>query len=287
MRSLVGTHVHSAYNVTASPSGAADVVKPAKATVAAVVFSAPIIAASDANTSRGGTRSSGLASGGRVADVGRRSATQDNVDAMAGVTPPMPVSEKTAGNTGNSPGTTTNGSGIWDKFQSARHAGSVTVGFPVGCPAVDAVWPAASMHAAVSVPVQPDAPLTISVVSSKSVEAASSVPLAPTTKVVSVADTIIPTGREASSGFSMPHDVTLTAREQVAASRDTIRSVSDSTKVSPGSVASVGVDSHTTVNVAGYFTRNVSFDMAPAAFTTTTDTIGKPGADGSNVGVLH
>jgi len=113
---------------------------------------------------------------------------------------------------------------------------------------VDATWPIASTHDAISVPLQPEAPATVNSSSSSSV---GGLLVAPAVNAVARVDTIMTAGRDANAGLDVAHDFTLTARVQVAGSRDVTRSVSAGVNMPPGSAVSVGVDAHVTANVVG------------------------------------
>jgi len=131
------------------------------------------------------------------------------------------------------------------------------------------------MHDAISVPVQPDAPLTVNASSNKSVGTASELPLAPTDSDVAGDDTVMPDGRDARDASDVAHEVVLMVRVQVAASCDSTRNVGAGDSSPPGSAVSVVDDgAQDTANVAGYVRLTSSVDAAPAALTTTTDTTG-------------
>jgi len=116
---------------------------------------------------------------------------------------------------------------------------------------VDAVWPAASTHVTVSVPTQPDAPLTATASSDKYESMASGIPLASTTSADDGVEAVIPVGRDASAGLEVAHDVRLMARVHAAASRETTRSIGAGTNTPPGNAAVTGVDAHDTAILAG------------------------------------
>ena len=205
----------------------------------------------DASTSRDDTKSSDLLSGGAVTEMGSSSAKQESVEAMVEPcsSPRPPSSVNAAVRVGSSSGTTMNGAGTLDTFQLARQPASVTTG--LGCPAVDALCPTASMHDAVRVPAQPDAPVTVSASSSRSVDTATALLLAPTTSAAAGADAAMPVGRAAAARFDAVHAVMLIARLQDAASRDSTRSVGAGANTPPGSVVAATTDSHDTANVTG------------------------------------
>ena len=249
-RSPLGVQVHSAYTINACPSGAACADKPAKATPAQLAFAVVMVAETDDSTIRGDTNSSDLFIVGGVADAGSSTARQDSaVDAIVGVlAPSVPTIANTAGRAGNTSGTTTNGSGHPVVFQSARHAASVTIGLT--CSAVDATRPMVSMHDAVSVPVQPDAPATVNAFSSKSFVAVLVSPLALTANAAAGVDTVMLAGRDASAGLDVAHELAAMVMVQVAASCDCTRSVGPDTTMPPGA-ARLAVETHDTAKMAG------------------------------------
>ena len=146
-------------------------------------------------------------------------------------------------------GTTTTVAAADVVFQSARQPASVTIG--LGCTIVVAVKPTASMHDAVSAPTHPDAPATVNASRRRSVYTALELPLGPTVSDVAGDATVMPVGRDASAGLVVAQELTLMARLQTAASRDSTRSDGDGVNSPPGSAVSAGVDAHDTANVAG------------------------------------
>ena len=134
---------------------------------------------------------------------------------------------------------------------------------------MDAVWPTASTHDAVSVPMQPDAPYVVNPSISKPVGKALGLPLACTGT-----GTVMLAGRDASAGLGVAHELTLMARVQVIARQDDTCSVGAGDSTLPGSAVSVGVDAHDTANVVAYMRLMNSVEAAPAAFTTSTNTTG-------------
>ena len=172
-RSPVGVQVHSAYSASPCPSCAAAAVTSMNATAADVVFSSVTLPAAVDRTSRGDTVSSDWPSGmpaSAMPDAGASSAMHDSETATVLALKallPAPTNENVASGGASGSGTTTPPDTLVVGSQSACHSGSVTTG--LGWPAVDAVWPTASMHVAVSEPTQPEPPLTIKPPSSRSV----------------------------------------------------------------------------------------------------------------------